>query len=207
MAGNEDRFEDKLFNDAMLRDVKNLVLVSGRWLWRVHVINRLLPRLRGLNVRGVYTEDIFEGKRRTGYRVFTLDGRSRILAHEKFSSPVNADSRYRIDASCIEEFINPEIGRALDSADCLLLGQIGKIELGSANFRRLFLRALEADLKVITTLPNYRPRFLDEIRRRPDLSLVEITKENEDFWPDAILKGFLCAAGSPAGTCFGGMEK
>jgi hypothetical protein len=34
-------------------------------------------------------------------------------------------------------------------------------------------------------------KFLNEIRNRPEVLLVEITGENEEFWPEAILKGFV----------------
>jgi hypothetical protein len=39
-------------------------------------------------------------------------------------------------------------------------------------------------------------KFLNEIRNRPTVLLVEITKEDEKFWPEAILKSFVpCRSG------------
>ena len=71
------------------------------------------------------------------------------------------------------------------------MGQIGKMEIASPRFRDITRQALNSPLKIIATVPNYPLKFLNEIRNRPDVLLVEITKENENYWPEAILNGFV----------------
>jgi nucleoside-triphosphatase len=156
------------------------------------VISRLIPELKKSPVRaeGFYTEDIFEDRKRVGYLTKTLQGESRILAKSGLPSELCVD-RFGVDLQTVETLVVPAIETALRSADLLIMGQIGKMELASPRFRDITVQALNSQLKIIATVPNYPLKFLNEIRNRPDVLLVEITKENEGFWPEAILKGFV----------------
>jgi nucleoside-triphosphatase len=99
--------------------------------------------------------------------------------------------RFGVDLRTVETLVVPAIETALRSADLLIMGQIGKMEIASPRFRNIARQALNSPLKIIATVPNYPLKFLNEIRNRPDVLLVEITKENEGFGPQAILKGFV----------------
>jgi nucleoside-triphosphatase len=185
-----NRFERKLMRDCVYDGAKNLFLISKRWPGRLHVVHRLLPHLKNFSLEGLYTEDIIEQRRRVGYRVVKLNGKSRILAKEDFPFPKRV-GRFYVDMQTLEEFINPTIENALKHADILLLGQIGRIEILSPQFRKLILDVLDSRLKFITTLPNYPVKFLSELRNRSDVCLVEITRDNESLWPTAIARTFL----------------
>ena len=191
MEPDPGRYKDKLKHDLTLEGAKNLLVISRRWPSRVRVIRRLLPFLNNAQATGMYTEDIIEGRRKVGYRVRSLGGESRILAKTDLNSSVRID-RFYVDIPTIEAFINPIIEAALQKqTGILLLGHIGKIEILSTRFRELFEEALYSKLKVIATLPNYRVPFFERLRSRPNVCLVEITKENQDIWPEAIRTGFL----------------
>ncbi len=198
MPSELHRYQEKLKHDLTLEGAKNLILISRKWRGRTGVISRLIPELKKLPVRaeGFYTEDIFENRKRVGYLTKTLQGESRILAKSGLPSELCVD-RFGVDLQTVEALVVPAIETALRSADLLIMGQIGKMEIASPRFRDITGRALDSPLKIIATVPNYPLKFLNEIRNRPDVLLVEITKENEEFWPEAILKGFVpCLSGS-----------
>lgn len=192
MPPEPHRYQEKLKHDLTLEGAKNLILISRKWRNRTGVISRLIPELKKSPVRaeGFYTEDIFENRKRVGYLTKTLQGESRILAKSGLPSELCVD-RFGVDLQTVETLVVPAIETALRSADLLIMGQIGKMEIASPRFRDITRQALNSPLKIIATVPNYPLKFLNEIRNRPDVLLVEITKENENYWPEAILKGFV----------------
>jgi nucleoside-triphosphatase len=192
MPPESHRYQEKLKHDLTLEGAKNLILISRKWRERTGVISRLIPELKKSPVRaeGFYTEDIFENRKRVGYLTKTLQGESRILAKSGLPSELCVD-RFGVDLQTVETLVVPAIETALRSADLLIMGQIGKMEIASPRFRDITRQALNSPLKIIATVPNYPLKFLNEIRNRPDVLLVEITKENENYWPEAILKGFV----------------
>jgi nucleoside-triphosphatase len=197
MPSELHRYQEKLKHDLTLEGSKNLILISRKWRGRTRVISRLVCELRKSPVRaeGFYTEDILENRKRVGYLTKTLQGESRILAKSDLPSEFCVD-RFGVDLQTVETLVVPAIETALRSADLLIMGQIGKMEIASPRFGDITRQALNSPLKVIATVPNYPLKFLNEIRNRPDVLLVEITRENEEFWPEAILKGFVpCRSG------------
>jgi nucleoside-triphosphatase len=192
MPSELHRYQEKLKHDLTLEGAKNLILISRTWRGRTGVVSRLIPELTKSPVRaaGFYTEDICENRKRVGYLTKTLEGQSRILAKSGLPSELCVD-RFGVDLRTVETLVVPAIETALRSADLLIMGQIGKMEIASPRFRDITRQALNSPLKIIATVPNYPLNFLNEIRNRPDVLLVEITKENEEFWPRAILKGFV----------------
>ena len=108
----------------------------------------------------------FENRKRVGYLTKTLHGESRILAKSGLPSELCVD-RFGVDLQTVETLVVPAIETALRSADLLIMGQIGKMEIASLRFRDITGQALNSPLKIIATVPNYPLKFLRNLCKSP----------------------------------------
>jgi nucleoside-triphosphatase THEP1 len=68
------------------------------------------------------------------------------------------------------------------------MDEIGRMELCSKAFQRAVLRALDSGKPVLGTIQQRRSPFLDCVRTRPDIELIEITESNRDGATEAVLR-------------------
>ena len=73
-----------------------------------------------------------------------------------------------------EVFLNA-LGLAQSKADVLLIDEIGKMECHSSRFRQLISSLLDADKPLIATISLRSEGFISEIKRRPDVRVLELT--------------------------------
>jgi hypothetical protein len=79
-----------------------------------------------------------------------------------------------------------EVERFDDKA-LLYLDEIGQMELFSEKFKKLALAYFDSPNTVIATVSAYNDSFTEEIKKRPDAYLVEITESNREKSLEKIL--------------------
>jgi len=126
---------------------------------------------------GFYTDEIRESGERQGFRLVTLDGKSAMLAHTEFKSPHKV-GKYGVDIASLEAVGVAALRRAIQEEPVVVIDEIGKMELFSEAFRQVVLEALESGKKVLGTIMLKPHPWADEIKRRPDVELVWLTKDN-----------------------------
>ena len=86
--------------------------------------------VKGLNITigGFYTEEIKSGASRTGFRLTTFDGRAEVLAHADFRGSPRV-GRYGVHLNVMKDIAAPSVCRAIESADLIVVDEIGKMEL------------------------------------------------------------------------------
>ena len=91
--------------------------------------------VKGLNIRigGFYTEEIRRGASRTGFRLTTFDGRAAVLAHVDFPGSPRV-GRYGVHLDALKDIAVPSLRNAVESADLIVVDEIGKMELLSGEF-------------------------------------------------------------------------
>ena len=127
---------------------------------------------------GFYTHEIRSGGNRLGFRIVTLDGKEAVLSH------VDNRSRYRVgkygvDISNLDGIAVAAIERALEESDLIVIDEIGKMELLSTRFREAVLKAMDSGRKVLGTIMLAPHPFADEIKRRPEVRVLEVTRSNQ----------------------------
>jgi nucleoside-triphosphatase len=96
--------------------------------------------------------------------------------------------KYGVDKDGFEEFLatldllNPDV-------ELIVIDEIGKMELFSNRFRNLVRDALSADKQLLATIPLKGNDFIEEIKQRIDIQLLEVTHANRDRLPEAIVEG------------------
>jgi nucleoside-triphosphatase len=135
--------------------------------------------LAGTKVKrgGFYTEEIRTGGVRQGFRIVTLDGREAILAHVGISSPYQV-SKYKVDTASLNRVGVSALRQALKETDLIVIDEIGKMELLSPQFREAVMQAINDDKQVLGTIMLNPHPFADEIKRRPEVEILLVTRDN-----------------------------
>jgi nucleoside-triphosphatase len=146
---------------------------------------RLAERLReaGLPLGGFVTEEIREGRRRSGFRIETFAGRRGVLAHVDLPGPPRV-GKYGVDLEAFERLALPTLEPP--AGGVTVIDELGKMELASARFRDAVGALLDADVALVATVHAFRHPFTDELKRRPGVELVRLTRANRDELPDAL---------------------
>jgi nucleoside-triphosphatase len=134
---------------------------------------------------GFVTSEVREGGRRTGFVIRTFKGEEAPLAkRQKGRGP--RVGPYTVFLDGLESIGVKSIDAGISQAGVILIDEIGKMEAKSSAFRAAVLRALDSPSDVVATLGVSSEPFLASVRRRPDISLVEVTRSNRDDMPARI---------------------
>lgn len=164
------------------------LLLTGRpGVGKTTVIRSVVAQL-GTRAGGFYTEEVREQGRRTGFRLIALDGPTGMLASVDTRSPYRV-GKYRVCLEDLERVGVAALCRAVERADpsVVVVDEIGKMELTSPAFREAALAALECPKPVLATVMARPQPWVDAIKARPDVSVVEVTLDNRQAMPERIL--------------------
>ena len=163
-----------------------LLLTGAPGIGKTTVLREVAARLSGCKLAGFYTEEIRtpDGER-SGFRIAGFDGRSGVMAQAGFPGPHRV-GRYGVDVGAIDalapSFLAPD-----PSIDIYLLDEIGKMECQSGKFVAAMRALLEAGKPVVATVALHGEGFIDEIKRRPDVQMWQVTRANRDRLASDIL--------------------
>lgn len=165
----------------------NILLLTGTpGIGKTTVLREVATRLSGRKLAGFYTEEIRtpDGER-SGFLIAGFDGRSGVMAQAGFPGPHRV-GRYGVDVAAIDalapSFLAPE-----PSIDVYLVDEIGKMECLSEKFVAAMRGLLEAGKPVVATVALHGKGFIDEIKRRPDVQMWQVTRANRDKLANDIL--------------------
>ncbi len=126
---------------------------------------------------GFYTEEIRSEGVRQGFRLVTLDGQSSILAHVNIHSPYRV-SKYGVDIDNLDRVGVSALYKAAEECDLVVIDEIGKMELFSANFRGAVLQIIDIGKRVLGTIMLSANPWADAIKLKPQVNLVVVTRAN-----------------------------
>jgi len=162
------------------------VLVTGRpGIGKTTLIKRLIEA-SSLSKGGFYTEEVREKGQRVGFSLITLDGKRSLLAHLKTKSPYRV-GRYGVDIDTFEAIGVESIRKAISTNDIIIIDEIGRMELFSRKFREVVLQALKTG-RVVATIKKGRGDFIDKIKSRKDVRILEVNLENRETLSSKLTK-------------------
>ena len=140
-------------------------------------------------VGGMRTEAIIEDGERVGYACIDIEtGESGIMAHREIDSR-NRILGYGIDPSEVDRVGVPAIQNAVGNCEILVIDEVGKFSVESEGFVAAVRGALDYDMPTLLTLhKKSRHPLLQDIRRRDDGRILEVTPVNRALLPYKILK-------------------
>ena len=169
-----------------LRHAKILITGQPR-VGKSTLVKKVINQMESVNMAGFCTSEIRCKGSRLGFELQGLNGGCRTLAHVDLDSEYRV-GRYGVDKDGFEEFLttldllNPDV-------ELIVIDEIGKMELFSNRFRDLVRDALNAEKRVLATIPLKGNDFTREIKQQPDIHLLEVTHANRNRILKAILDG------------------
>jgi len=164
---------------------KNILLTGLPGVGKTTFIKKLSEKLSSIKPVGFYTEEIRERGMRKGFDLISLEGRRGLLSHVEIESPHRV-GKYRVDVKGFEDFLE-SIAFFAPATSLIIIDEIGKMECLSPKFRRLIKEILDSEKMLIATVAFKGGGLIEEIKKRNDVRLFEITQKNRDSLLTEIL--------------------
>ncbi|MFO7991584.1 MAG: NTPase [Thermoplasmata archaeon] len=142
----------------------------------------------GITVGGMITEPIFEENRQVGFQVMDWKTKEKaVFAHLHLDTDVEIKG-YNVDLDALNEVGVKAIQTAIEETDVILVDEAGKMEVESDEFNKMVKSAMDADKPMILTYhKKSRNPLLQDVRRRDDVRILELTDINKDLLPYKVV--------------------
>jgi nucleoside-triphosphatase len=159
---------------------KKLLLTGRPGCGKTTLVMRVVNEL-AVPAGGFYTEEIREHGGRVGFKLATLDGKEAVLAHVNFKTRQRL-GKYGLDLSALETVGIEALRRAVRARQLVVIDEIGPMEIRSAVFRDVVNDVLDSPEPsgILATITARSLPFTDAIKKRPDVTLVEVRLDNRD---------------------------
>ncbi len=173
----------------MARSLK--IGISGTMgLGKTDTLKNIIDMLNdeGISVGGMLTDPIFEDNRQVGFQVMDWKTKEKaVYAHLYMDSPLEVNG-YHVDLNVIEQVGVKAIERAAANDDVVLVDEASKIIVKSDSFNKVVKAALNMDKPMILTFhKKSRNPLLQDVRRRDDIRILELTEINKDLLPYKVV--------------------
>ncbi len=156
------------------------ILITGKpRTGKTTLIQRVLEMHRP-DCGGFFTEELRRGGERVGFVVKTTEGEEALLAEKGGASGPHRLGKYGIHVDNLEAVGVKAVERALREKDFILIDEIGKMELFSSRFQDVVRKSLDSGKTVIGVIHQADWPFLNAIRKRPDVLLLEVNGQNNE---------------------------
>lgn len=126
---------------------------------------------------GFYTEEMRHEGARLGFKLVTLDGREAVLSHVNFDKRFRV-GKYGVDVTAMERVGVAALRDAAKKCDLIVVDEIGKMELFSADFRDAIREIIGSGQRVLGTVMLHANPWADAIKRQPQVNLITLTRAN-----------------------------
>ena len=157
---------------------KNILITGLPGVGKTTIIKKLSEELRKFHPVGFYTEEIREKGIRKGFKLIGLDGGEGILSHVDVKSPYTV-GKYKVDINGFENFID-SIPFFDHTINFIIIDEIGKMECLSEKFTKLMKVILDSEKLVAATIALRGIGLIEEIKKRDDIKIFEITPSNRE---------------------------
>lgn len=158
---------------------------------KTYALQRVIEMLRedNLTIGGMINDPITDGRRKIGFSVKNiLTGESQVFASTDFESKFMI-GKIGVDLGKFEEVGITAIKDACEKCDIIVIDEVGKIEVESQTFIDTVKYALDVKKPMILTLhKKSRNPLLQDIRRRDDVRILEVTPTNRNLLPYKIIR-------------------
>jgi nucleoside-triphosphatase len=156
----------------------NLLITGSPGVGKTTLVISLLPYLRVYRPAGFFTREIREGGIRKGFELVSLSGGLLVLSHTGITARERV-GKYGVDTEGFRRYIE-QLRGTLTGHGVVIFDEIGKMEVLSAEFRELVADVLEDKTPLLANISKKGDSFIEGIKGRTDVALVEITRDNRD---------------------------
>ena len=143
----------------------------------------------GKRVGGMITEEVMDGNMVVGWKCIDwTTGEEGVYAHKDMESNVVIEEM-GLDLDILEKIGVNALIWAFENADIIVIDEVGKKEVESPVFVDAVQKCMETDKPLMVTLhKKSRNPLLQEIRRRDDIRILEVTSVNRNLLPYKMIK-------------------
>ncbi len=170
----------------MDKTTRNLLITGVPGIGKSTLIKKLIGELKSAKPVGFFTEEIRIDGTRKGFELISLDGRKRNLAHIDCRSRFLV-GKYRVNVYGFEKFLD-RLDLAGSPGRMVIIDEIGKMECLSQKFREIVEELLDQDRVVVATVSRDGGGFMEAVRRREDITLLDMTKRNRAAIAGKVLR-------------------
>jgi nucleoside-triphosphatase len=163
-----------------------LFLTGNPGVGKTTLIRAIVERLEGITCAGFYTEETRQGGQRTGFRIVTLDEQEGTLASLGGQKPTVG--KYSIHIEEFEKLVLRCLDPVTNPAALYVIDEIGKMELLSRQFKIRLVELLAQPTNLLATISKRGNGFIDQIKRRGEVEIIEVTRKNRDALPDELAR-------------------
>jgi len=164
----------------------NILLTGKPGVGKSTVIQKIIEHLGTEKVAGFWTMEIRIRGRRVGFSIQTTDGVVGTLAHIDMEKGPRV-GKYIVSVEHIDAVAIPAMREARESRRIIIIDEIASMELKSALFAPEVRKCLDTG-RVLGTLQQQSGPFQEEVRKRPDTILLNVTIESRDSVPAHVLE-------------------
>ena len=157
--------------------MKQVYLLTGTpGTGKTSLIKQAVAGMKG-DAGGFYTEEIRTRGARQGFRLVTLDGKDTVLAHVNFDSPHRV-GKYGVNIDSLDKVGVPALCKAAQQCELIIIDEIGKMEMLSANFREVVSHMVDSGKRVLGTITFNPHPWADAIKLHSQVNLITVTRTN-----------------------------
>ncbi len=155
----------------------NIIITGPKHCGKSTVIGKLIPMLKG-SVSGFISE--FDDRASSSRKLLirSIDGSNSQTAVSWHDGAVN------INSDCFDEFTPFLIS---DSCDFIVIDELGKFEKNSAALKDAVTAAFDSEAHVIASIRLDAAGWMQELKKREDVIVMNVDNDNRDGLPDKIL--------------------
>jgi nucleoside-triphosphatase len=174
-------------------DIPKIGITGMPGVGKTQTLQKIIGSLEksGYTVQGMITKPITKKKKRVGFYVVNWQTNEKeVFAHIDFETKEKV-GKYGVDIEALEKIGVPAIEQAIndDSIDIIIIDEIGKMEMLSEKFCETVIESLDSDKPIMVTLhKKSRTPLLQDVRRRDDIRILEVTPVNRNLLPYKIEK-------------------
>ena len=174
-------------------DIPKIGITGMPSVGKTYTLIKIIEKIEksGYKIEGMTTDPIIENKKRVGFYVGDWQSKHKeVFAHIDFDHKDKV-GKYGVDINVLENVGVPAIEKAIndETVDVIIIDEIGKMEMLSEKFCEVVIDALDSDKPIMVTLhKKSRTPLLQDIRRRDDIRILEVTAVNRNLLPYKIEK-------------------
>lgn len=167
---------------------KNILLTGPPGSGKTTVITTIVSLLGKERAAGFYTREVRRKGQRTGFVIVTFSGKEALLASTEVPSSFRVGRYFVFPENLAGALAELEEALSGKTKKCLVIDEIGKMELLSPLFRRSVLAALASNFPVLATILARPHPFCDVIKKREDVEVFFVTPKNREVLPHMLAK-------------------
>ena len=164
---------------------KNMLFTGPPGCGKSTLIEKIVSQIKRPST-GFLTREIRKKGHRVGFSITTLDGKHGVLAHQNIESKYRV-GRYGVNLEDIDRIAVPSMFPANEEM-MVVIDEIGKMECISPLFRDTVIGVLNSKNPVIGSIPLKGDTFIEQIRKRSDILLIEISEKNRNHLAERFLR-------------------